>query len=592
MRNRTEIEQKYKWRLEDMYEDVKAWENDLAKAEKLCCEMDRYNTIDDIASCKKIIQLQEDILMTTEKLYVYARMRRDEDNSNALAQGLADRATSMFTKALSSLAFITPAIIALGEEKMMEWCKDEALAIYVWSFQETFRQAQHTLAPSEEKLLAMSGEAAGSAQQIFGMFNNADLRFDSIKDENGEMTEVTKGNFTTFLESNDRRVREEAFKTLYSRYKEFNNTLSAAQIANLKKDIFYTQARKYDSCISKYLDSDNVPAKVYDGLIDTVRSRLPLLHRYLELRKKVLGVEELHMWDLYVPLVEESNENTPYEDAVDSVLNGLSVLGENYVNILKEGFSGGWIDVYENRGKTSGAYSWGEYGTHPYVLLNYQGRLNDIFTIAHEMGHALHSYLSNKKQPYVYSEYKIFVAEVASTVNEILLMKSMLKNAKDDQTKAYLLNHYLEEFRGTVFRQTMFAEYERDVHRIAESGDALTAESINSMYYTLNKDYFGGEVVIDEEIQYEWSRIPHFYNSFYVYKYATGFSAASAIAKMILEEGQSAVDRYMEFLSGGGSDYPLELLKKAGVDLTVPKPVEDALQIFDETLKELETIIG
>jgi oligoendopeptidase F len=349
--------------------------------------------------------------------------------------------------------------------------------------------------------------------------------------------------------------------------------------------------RKYDSSRASSLDADNVPANVYDSLIETVGKNLPLLQRYLELRKRALKLDELHMYDLYVPIVEEPEKTIKYEDALKKVTEGLKPLGESYLKDLEHAFSSGWIDVYENEGKTSGAYSWGTHLTHPYVLLNYQGTINDVFTIAHEMGHAMHSYYTNKTQPYIYSEYKIFVAEVASTVNESLLMRYMLENTRDKKEKAYLLNHYLEEFRGTVFRQTMFAEFEKAVHGCADKGEALTVDEFCKVYRQLNEKYFGNAVVVDKDIDIEWSRIPHFYNSFYVYKYATGMSAAASLSKQILTEGKPAVERYTNFLSSGGSDYPLELLKKAGVDLSTPKPVEDAMGVFKEILDELEGLI-
>ena len=423
------------------------------------------------------------------------------------------------------------------------------------------------------------------------MFNNADIKFPFVKDEDGEEVEVTKGRYIKFLESKDRRVRADAFQALYSSYTNSRNTLSSMLLSNVKKNKFYSSVRKYGSALESSLDSDNISTDVYDNLIKTVNDNLHLMQRYLKLRKKALKLDELHMYDLYVPIVDQPKKNILYGDAMKMVENGLNPLGEEYLGYLKQGFNSGWIDIFENEGKTSGAYSWGAYKTHPYVLLNYQGTINDVFTLAHEMGHALHSFYTNKTQPYIYSEYRIFVAEVASTLNEALLMHHLLQETQDKQEKAYLLNHHLEEFRGTIFRQVMFAEFEKVVHEKVEHGEALTTDALCSIYRDLNTRYFGSEVVIDEDISIEWARIPHFYNSFYVYKYATGFSAAISLANQILTEGKPAVDRYINFLSSGGSDYPLELLKKAGVDLSTPKPVQDALNEFKKTLEELEKLI-
>jgi oligoendopeptidase F len=423
------------------------------------------------------------------------------------------------------------------------------------------------------------------------MLNNADMRFPIIKDEEGKEVEVTHGNFVRFMQSKDRNVRKAAFNAMYDTYKKFINTFASTMAGNVKKDIFYVKTRKYNSSLEASLFEDNVSLEVYNNLIETVHSRLDVLHRYVRLKKKLLGLDELHMYDLYVPLIQEYDKKFTYEEAIELVLEGLKPLGDEYINLLKQGFNSRWVDVYENRGKTSGAYSWGTYGTHPYVLLNYQGKLNDVFTIAHEMGHSLHTYYSNATQPYVYAGYKIFVAEVASTCNEALLMDYLLKNSKDEKERLYLLNHFFEEFRGTVYRQVMFAEFEKLIHEMAERGEPLTAEVLNKKYYELNKLYYGDDIVVDEGISYEWARIPHFYRNFYVYKYATGFSAAIAISQMILNEGEKAVERYKEFLKSGSSDYPLNLLKKAGVDLTTPKPVNDALDVFEKLLDEFEKML-
>jgi oligoendopeptidase F len=533
----------------------------------------------------------DNLLSLNDKVFIYARMRRDENNANSVYQAFTDRAMALSTEVYAAISFITPEIISIDENVLKGFLDSNTeLHTYRQLINEILRQKQHILPEREEELLALFSEIAHAPSDIFSMYNNADIKFPEIVDEDGNKTELTKGRYIKFLESRDRRVRQDAFHTLYAAYSKQKNTLAATLTGNVKKNKLYANIREYGSSLEASLDSDNIAVDVYDRLIETVGSRLHLMHRYLKLRKRALKLDELHMYDLYVPIVEEPERNITYEGALNLVERGLEPLGKEYLGNMKDAFKAGWIDVYENQGKTSGAYSWGAYLTHPYVLLNYQGTINDVFTIAHEMGHALHSFYTNRTQPYVYSEYKIFVAEVASTLNESLLMKYLLQNTKNNREKAYLLNHYLEAFRGTLFRQVMFAEFEKVIHSRAESGEALTTQDLCSIYYDLNRKYFGDDIVIDREIEMEWARIPHFYTSFYVYKYATGFSAAASLSHQILSEGGSAVARYTDFLKSGSSDYPLELLKKAGVDLSTPKPVEDALNIFENTLKELEEL--
>lgn len=591
---RDEIDNKYKWKLEDIYSSNEKWEEDFKQIKNLTGEITKYRGELGKASSKLLecLKLSDELTSSLDKLFVYSRMRRDENNSNTTYQALTDRAMALATEVSAAVSFIVPELISIPENTLKDFIdSDKELQLYRQFISEVLRQKKHILSEREEELLALTSEISHAAKDAFTMFNNADIKFPFIKDEDGEEIEVTKGRYIKFLESKDGRVREDAFHAIYSSYGKMKNTLASTLTSNVKNNKFYANVRKYNSSIEAALDSDNISTDVYDKLIETVNSNLPLLHRYLRLRKKALKLDELHMYDLYVPIVEQPKRHILLEDALDMVEKGLQPLGEEYLGYLKQGFSSGWIDVFENEGKTSGAYSWGSYKTHPYVLLNYQGTINDVFTLAHEMGHALHSFYTNKTQPYIYSEYKIFVAEVASTVNENLLMKHMLDKAQSKEEKAYLLNHYLEEFRGTVFRQVMFAEFEKLIHAKIEQGEALTTEDLCSIYRGLNLKYFGSEVVVDEDIDMEWSRIPHFYNSFYVYKYATGFSAASSISQAILNEGKPAVDRYINFLSSGGSDYPLELLKKAGVDLYSPKPVQDALNVFEGILSELETLL-
>ncbi|MFF2527751.1 oligoendopeptidase F [Brevibacillus sp. NPDC058079] len=591
---RSDVPAEYKWRLEDMYPTDNDWEADVQKVKQLTEKIAAMKG--SLATSGKqllaVLTLQDELLKTLDQVYVYARMRRDEDNANSKYQGLTDRATSLSTQVYGSISYIQPEILAIPTEDLQTWIKEvEGLEHYRILLDEITRFKPHTLSSEEEALLANMSELSSSPSKIFGMLNNADMKFPMITDENGEEVELTKGRYTQFMESKDRRVRKEAFEALYSTYGKFRNTIAASLTSAIKGDVFYARTRKYPSALYAALFADNVELPVYDNLIATIHEHLPLMHRYIALRKKLLGVDELHMYDLYVPIVPETDMKIPYDQAVSTIKEALHPLGEEYGRILEEGFSNGWIDVHENEGKTSGAYSWGAYTSHPFVLMNYQDNVNNMFTLAHEMGHALHSYYSNHAQPYTYADYKIFVAEVASTLNEALLMNHLLETTTDKKQRMYLINHYLEQFRGTVFRQTMFAEFEKIVHAKEEQGEPLTAESLSTIYRELNVSYHGPDMVVDSEVDLEWARIPHFYRGFYVYKYATGFSAATSLSKQILEEGQPAVDRYLQFLKGGSSDYPLNLLKGAGVDMTSPTPVAEALSVFKELLEELEQLI-
>ncbi|MDD2498018.1 MAG: oligoendopeptidase F, partial [Desulfitobacteriaceae bacterium] len=591
---RDEVPQNYKWRLDDIYADDSLWENDFKKLSKMLAEPEGFRG--KIGSSAKTLleclKLQDELGKLADKIFVYAQMRKDEDNTNSKYQGMKDRAGSLMVKLAEVLAFIQPEILTLESQKLEKFMQSEPdLDVYKKYLEEITRMKPHTLSAREEEIIAMSGEMGAGAKNVFTMLNNADIKFPEIKDEDGDTVAITHGNFIKLMESTDRRVRQEAFQGLYNTYTEQKNTIATLLSTSVKKDIFYSRVHRYNSSLEASLDDDNVPLSVYDNLIKTVRAHLPLFYRYLALRKKLLGVPELHMYDIYAPLVSEVKKEIPYEEGKEIVHQGLAALGEQYVGDLEKGLSSGWVDVMENKGKTSGAYSWGAYGTNPYVLLNYHNNLDNVFTLAHEMGHSLHSFYSWKTQPYIYAYYKIFVAEVASTVNETLLTRHLLKNASDEQQKMYIINHYLEDFRGTVFRQTMFAEFEKIIHEKAENGEPLTTDTLCEIYYQLNKDFFGPEMVLDEEIALEWARIPHFYNAFYVYKYATGFSAASALSQAILEEGTPAVNRYLEFLASGSSDYPVNLLKRAGVDMATSEPVEQALKVFEEMLGEMEKLV-
>ncbi|MFV9511424.1 oligoendopeptidase F [Tepidibacillus sp. LV47] len=591
---RSEIDPKYKWDLEAIYATDQDWENDFRKAKDLADQLKEYEgkLQNSPQVLLYVLRLSDQVSELVERIFVYARMRKDEDNTNAKYQALADRASSLSIEVNSASSYIVPEILAMPTETLEKYIQEEkGLQLYRQYLDEIIRTKPHVLSTEEEKLLAQVGEVAQAPDHIFGMLNNADIKFPTIKDENGEEVELTKGRYIQFMESEDRRVRKDAFEALYQTYGSLKNTFAATLNANVKKNVFYAKVRKYPSALVASLDDDNVSQEVYDNLIATVHKNLDLMYRYVKLRKKLLCIDELHMYDLYNPIVKDVKINVPYEEAKEIVKKGLAPLGEEYLALLQKGFESRWIDVYENQGKTSGAYSWGAYGTHPYILLNYQDNVNDLFTLAHELGHSMHTYYSHTNQPYIYAHYKIFVAEVASTLNEALLMNYLLKITTDKNEKLYYLNHYLEQFRTTVYRQTMFAEFEKMIHEKVESGEALTPELLNQMYHELNVKYYGPDIVVDDLIDLEWARIPHFYMNFYVYKYATGFSAAISLSQQILEEGQPAVERYLNFLKSGSSDYPVNLLKKAGVDMNTPEPIQKALDVFREILDEMEQLL-
>jgi oligoendopeptidase F len=591
---RQEVPGHLKWRLEDIYPTVEAWEQDFQWMKEALPKVEALQgTLGQSAdSLQKGLDMYAKLSETIEKLFVYAHMKTDEDSSNTRSQALLDRAQAVMVEGESAASFMVPEILAIPQETLDQYIADnDGLKVYDQYLNEITRQREHYLSAKEEQILAMAGEMAAAPETIFSMLNNADLRFPNVHDENGEEIELTKGRYTLLMESRNRDVRREVFKAMYETYGKQKNTIAATLNSSIKKDIFFSKIRKYNSDLEASLDGDNVPVSVYDNLIEAVTQNLDAMYKYVSLRKRALEVDELHMYDLYVPIVKDIEMKVPYEQAREMVAAGLKPLGRDYLNILQEGYTGGWIDVMENEGKRSGAYSWGTYGAHPYVLLNYQENIDNVFTLAHEMGHAIHSYLSNKNQPYMKAGYKIFVAEVASTLNEILLTEHLLAALEDPKEKAYILNHYLEGFRGTVYRQTMFAEFEKIVHGMAEAGQPLTCESMSEVYKNLNIKYYGKDMYVDDEISMEWMRIPHFYSSFYVYKYATGYCAAAALANRILKEGRPAVERYINFLSSGGSDYPINLLKKAGVDMTSTDPVNTALKAFSEMVDRLAQLI-
>ena len=595
LKKRNEVPVELTWRLEDIFASDEDWKKEYKQLEADLPQIDKFQgKLDTSADALyDLLKLQDDLSSRLGKLYTYAHMRYDQDTTNSFYQDLNAQAETLLTKASSKMSYIVPEILAMEEGKLDQFLEDEEeLKLYEKVLTDIAKRRPHVLSEKEEVLLAEAGEALSTGAQTFGMLNNADLTFPSIKNEDGEEVDVTHGRYSTFLESKDRRVRKDAFMAVYDTYGKFKNTFAATLGGNIKKDNFYAKVRNYDSARQAALSNNPIPEEVYDKLIGAVNERLPLLHRYTELRKKVLGVDELHMYDLYTPLVKEVDMKVPYEKAKEYVLKGLEPLGSDYQSILNEAFNNRWIDVEGNKGKRSGAYSSGTYGTNPYILMNWQDNINNTFTLAHELGHSVHSYYTRKNQPYRYGNYSIFVAEVASTTNEALLNDYLLKNLEDEQEKAYILNHFLEGFRGTVFRQTMFAEFEHDIHVRAQNGEALTADKLTEIYYELNKKYYGPAVVSDEEIGLEWARIPHFYYNYYVYQYATGYSAATSLAQQILEEGEPAVERYLNYLKAGSSDYPIEVLKRAGVDMNSKQPILSALDVFEEKLNEMEKLLG
>lgn len=591
---RSELAEADKWALEDLFLTDADWEAAVKQLEEQLAQLKGYaGKISASADALyAYLTLADETENLFEKVLVYSNEKMHEDMGNSTYQGYAAQAQAAATRLSAAEAFFEPELLAMEESRLQGFFKeDPELEKYRLLIDRIWRRKAHTLSAAEEEILAKTYEMATAPDDIFSMFNDADAKFGTIRDENGKEVELTHGRFGGFMESSDRRVRKEAFEALYQTYDQFKNTLAATYSANVKKAKFYADVRKYPSALAAALAPGNIPTEVYDNLIETVHRFLPAMYRYVALRKRALGVEELHMYDVYVPLVADQTKKIPFAEAKEIVKRGLAPMGEEYVSHLEEGFDHRWIDVYENRGKRSGAYSWGAYGTHPYVLLNYQGKLDDVFTLAHEMGHALHSWYSNANQPYVYSGYLIFVAEVASTCNESLLMQYLLKESKDKKEKAYLLNHFIDQFKGTLFRQTMFAEFEKITHEMYAKGESLTAERLCAVYMDLNRKYFGEEMVSDPQIALEWARIPHFYTEFYVYQYATGFSCAIALSKRILEMGEAGVADYMKFLKGGCAKDPIELLKMAGVDISTPKPVEDALQLFEELVSELEELL-
>ncbi len=595
LKTRDQIDDKYKWNIGAMIEDEDAIDSQLESIKTNAAKYsEKYtgNLTCDGATLAQAYIDKDQIWRELEKIYVYAHMKRDENNANEKYQAMADKAMSVIASVSASLSFFTPELLSASENTILGFIEETPeLKTYQFTIKDTLRQKAHVLSPAEENILAQMSEITRASDDIFTMLNNADIKFGTITDEDGNLVELTHGNYIKFMQSHNARLRQDAYNSMYDAYKKLINTIATTYNYNVKSDVINARLRHYDSARSAALDGDNIPASVYDNLVATVNDNLPAMHRYMELRKKLMNLDNLTMSDIYVPLIEIPDQKFSFEEGLDIMRQALKPLGQEYINGMNEGISEGWIDVYENEGKTSGAYSYGCYDSYPYILLNYTDTLNDVFTIIHEMGHSMHAKYTRANQPYIYGSHSIFTAEVASTVNESLLMAYLFETNDDIQMKKYLLNMHLEAFRTTLFRQTMFAEFEDITHKAIESGQVLTAEWMCDQYEDLNRKYYGPAVATDDTIRYEWARIPHFYSAFYVYKYATGYSAATAICEKILTQGSEAALNYIEFLKTGQSDSPIELLKIAGVDMSSPEPIKKAMDKFNSLLDELEKLI-
>ena len=591
---RADVPEKDKWAIQDLFATDDDWRAALAKAKEFIPRITAFRgrLAESGAALLSFFRLDDEISLAFDALVHYAQRRSDEDTRVAAYQEMVSQVTRFAVEIQSAAAFETPELLAISDEDMNRlYAEAPELELYRLNIDRIRRRREHVLSDKEEAILAAAGEMAASPDDIYSMLNDANLKFPDAVDKDGSKHPVTHGTFIPLMQSYDRVLRKSAFDSLYSVYSQFRNTSAATLSAQLKQLLFFANVRKYPSTLDAALDGNEVPTEIYRNLIDAVHRSFAPMYRYVALRKKLLGVDELHMYDLYVPVVDGVEMKFTFEEAKEIALKALAPLGEDYLNLLREGFANGWIDVYENEGKRSGAYSAGA-RVHPYVLLNFKGTLDDVFTLVHEMGHSIHSYLSNKTQPTAYQDYVIFVAEVASTCNEALLMEYLLSVTTDKKERAYLINHFLEQFRGTLYRQTMFAEFELAANEMTQRGEGTTAEALCAMYKKLNEQYFGPEMNVDEEISLEWARIPHFYYDYYVYQYATGYAAAIALSRRILREGEAAVKDYLGFLSGGCSADPITLLRGAGVDMASPKPVEDATKLFDEMISEMEKILN
>lgn len=589
---RADVEKRFTWATEDLFASDELWFEELNSCALMPEKVAEYRGRlgESAKTLYDYLQLSDEIDLKMSALFSYASRKSDQDTANGFYQDMRGRVMSVNVKLNSAAAFEVPELLAISDETLDKFFAEfPELKLYERYLKKVRRRRSHMLTDAEEALLASAGEVSSAPGNNASIFRNADLKFPDITVK-GKTYKVTQGSFVPLLENADVEVRKAAFLSMYNTFESFKNTCAAFLDSQVKQLMFHAKARKYENTMEASLDRTEVPVSVYHNLISAVNSNMGLLHRYIALRKKLMNIDELHMYDIYTSIVPGADEEVDFETAKATILEGLKPLGEDYLNMLREGFNNRWIDVYENEGKRSGAYSAGG-RPHPFVLMNYKDTLDSMFTLAHEMGHALHSYLSVKHQPVVNSQYVIFVAEVASTCNEVLLMHHLLGKTTDKKQRAYLINNFLEQFRTTLYRQTMFAEFEMLMNQTAERGESLTADTLSKIYYDLNCKYYGDSIVVDKEIAYEWARIPHFFYNFYVFQYSTGFSAAVAIANRILKEGQPAVDDYIRFLSSGGSQDPISLLKIAGVDMTTAKPIEDALKLFDELISEMDELM-
>ncbi len=592
---RSEVAEELTWRLEDIYADEKEWESDIQKAVKIADEIGTFEgkLSDSADNLLKVLELYEQTELLVGKFYRYAHMRHDQDTADSKYQAMDQKAMSTYVGIEEKTSFMSPEILAIPDEVLNKFMSEKAdLKKYEVTLTEIRRLKAHTLSKEMEQLMASAGEMMAAPGKGFSMLSDADLKFPSVKDSDGKEVQLSNGRFVPVQMSKDRELRKRAFEAFYGRYKEFKNTWAALYDSEVKSRMFNAKARSYNSTFEAAVDGNNVDPAVCDRLIEAIHNGFDKMHRYVKLRKKLLGVDELHMYDVYVSMISDFEMEVPYEEAKEISLKALAPLGEDYINVVKEAYENRWIDVVENEGKRGGAYSDGVYGVHPYMLLNYNNMLEDVFTLVHEMGHSMHTWYSDHAQSVLNSDYKIFVAEVASTTNEVLLYHYLKDRAQSKSEKAFIINHFLESFKSTMYRQTMFEEFERKSNAMAENGEALTADSLSELYHNLNKDYFGEAMVSDDLIAYEWCRIPHFYYNFYVYQYATSFAASVAIANRILKEGKPAVDQYKEFLKSGCTKDPVSLLKIAGVDLTTAKPIDDAIEVFGEALSEMEELFA
>ena len=590
---REEIEERYLWDLTDLFKDDDAWEKEFSNVKALADQYKAYKGIltESSETLLAAIKLQETLSRSMMNVVTYARLKQDENTKLSTYQALVARSESLMTEVGEIMSFAVPEILKLDYETFSILLEHPDLRMYTKHFQNLFRGKPHTLTEEIEGILAQTEEMAGVPSNAYGMLLNADMTFEDAIDSAGTPHKLTNGSYISLLMNEDRILREDAFNKFYKVYGAHINTISSLMQSEVKKNVFYSRVRKHASSREAALFENNIPVSVPDKLIEAVNANLETFYKYMRLRKRVLGVDALHLYDIYTPIISKVDFKIEYDEAKEIVTNALSVLGDAYQSDIKSAFSQRWIDVFETEGKRSGAYSWGTYDSKPYVLLNHKDNLDSMFTLAHELGHSMHSLLTRKEQPYVYGNYSIFVAEVASTTNEALLNDYLLKTVTDSEKKKYILNHYLEQFRGTIFRQTMFAEFERDIHKHVEAGGALTADFMCSHYLDLNKKYFGPDVIIDDSIKYEWARIPHMYYNFYVYQYATGFSAAISLADQILKEGQPALERYLGFLSSGSKDYPIAILREAGADMETEMPVMNALSVFKSVVDELDDLL-